>query len=180
MLQSLVQLSGCESRNAVVKVRSTGPSAHTTYTRHRKHPTLLTLILPAISSSLLEVSIHLSKCHQQDELKKNRHSNMKRNSCDIPSSPISSASDTDTKPDVQSTSHRSKRLQPTSEAPASNKKMKKEAISVGSGGGNGEWDSEKKAAMMDTIIAAGYRATDLDSLAVKVCHLPNFVVWLLS
>jgi endonuclease V-like protein UPF0215 family len=38
----------------------------------------------------------------------------------------------------------------------------------------------EKAIMMDTIIAAGYRATDLDSLAAKVCHLPVFAIWQLS
>jgi len=161
-----------------IRLSRYGRQGDTHYTTHK--PNLLSLTLPVVSLSLLEASVQLSKCHWQDKLKKNRLPNMKRNSSEIPSSPISSASDTDTKPDVQSTSHRSKRLQSTSEAPASNKKMKKEAISVGSGGGNGEWDSEKKAAMMDTIIAVGYRATDLDSLAVKVCHLPNFVVWLLS
>lgn len=42
--------------------------------------------------------------------------------------------------------------------------------SGGGGGGSGEWNSEKKALMMDTIIAAGYKATNLDALADKVSH----------
>ena len=41
--------------------------------------------------------------------------------------------------------------------------------------GNGEWDPEKKAVMMDTIIAAGYKATNLDSLADKVRRRLIFV-----
>jgi hypothetical protein len=97
---------------------------------------------------------------------------MKRSSSEIPSSPISSASDADIKPDVPPTPSDSKRSRPTSKTSTPNKKSKKEAdVAVsggGSGGGNGEWDSEKKAVMMDTIIAAGYKATDLDALADKV------------
>jgi hypothetical protein len=105
---------------------------------------------------------------------------MKRNPFDIPSSPISSASDTDVKPEIPSTPLKSKTSQPTTKTPTPNKKTKKEATGGGSGGDNGEWDSEKKAMMMDTIIAAGYRATDLDSLAAKVCYLPVFAIWQLS
>jgi hypothetical protein len=100
---------------------------------------------------------------------------MKRNSSDIPSAPISSASDTDVKPEIPSTPLKSKRSQPTPKTPSPNKKIKKEATGGGSGGGSGEWDSEKKAIMMDTIIAAGYRATDLDSLADKVSRRLIFV-----
>jgi hypothetical protein len=105
---------------------------------------------------------------------------MKRGPSDIPSSPISSASDADVKPEIPSTSLKSKRSQPTPKTPSPNKKIKKEATGEGIGAGNGEWDSEKKAIMTDTIIAAGYKATDLDSLAAKVCHLPVFAIWQLS
>ena len=100
---------------------------------------------------------------------------MKRSSSDIPSSPISSASNTDIKPDIQSTPNKSKRSQPTPNTLSSNKKIKEEAIGGGSGVGNGEWDPEKKAAMMDTIIAGGYKATDLDSLADKASCRSIFV-----
>ena len=41
-----------------------------------------------------------------------------------------------------------------------------------SGAVAGEWNGEKKAMMMETIIAAGFKATDLDSLADKVNTLP--------
>jgi len=95
---------------------------------------------------------------------------MKQSSSDIPSSPISSASDTDGKPDIPSTPLKSKGSQPTPKTATPNKKIKKEATSESSGGGNGEWDSEKKAIMMDNIFAAGYKATDLDS------KLPRFVI----
>ena len=105
---------------------------------------------------------------------------MKRSSSDIPSSPISSASDTDGKPDIRSTPPKFKRSQPTLKTATPNKKIRKEATGGGSGGGNGEWDSEKMGIMMDTMIASGYRATDLDSLAAKVCHLPVFTIWQLS
>jgi hypothetical protein len=100
---------------------------------------------------------------------------MKRNPSDIPSSPISSASDTDVKPEVPSTTLKSKTSQPKPKSPIPNKKIKKGATGGRSEGGNGEWDSEKKAIMMDTIIAAGYRATDLDSLADKVSRRLIFV-----
>jgi hypothetical protein len=105
---------------------------------------------------------------------------MKRSLSELSSSPISSASDTDVKPEISSTSLESRRSQSTPKTPTPNKKIKKEATGGGSGGGNGEWDSQKKAIMMDIIIAAGYRATDLDSLAAKVCHLPVFAIWQLS
>jgi len=33
---------------------------------------------------------------------------------------------------------------------------------------NGEWDKEKRAVFMDLIIAAGYKAVNLDEVAAKV------------
>ncbi|WVF70742.1 hypothetical protein IAT40_005536 [Kwoniella sp. CBS 6097] len=36
------------------------------------------------------------------------------------------------------------------------------------GGSKGTWDGEKKALFMDEIIAAGYKAADLDQLAARI------------
>ena len=96
---------------------------------------------------------------------------MKQSSSDIPSSPISSASNTDVKPIIQSVlpkSHKAraspKTSNPTKKKKASHAKESKESEA-------GEWNGEKKAIMVETIIAAGFKVTDLDSLADEVCSL---------
>jgi hypothetical protein len=98
---------------------------------------------------------------------------MKRNSSDIPSSPISSASDTDVKPIIQSTPLKSHKARPSPKTSNPNKKKKEshEKESKETGAGAGEWNGEKKALMMETIIAAGFKATDLETLAEKVSVL---------
>lgn len=106
---------------------------------------------------------------------------MKRSSSEIPSSPISSASDNDTKPDIASTPPKTKKAKSTPKTPTPRKRVQEEANGPSSGGGsgsgsgNGEWDSEKRGLMMDIIIAAGYKATDLESLAnqVSLRFFPN-------
>lgn len=92
---------------------------------------------------------------------------MKRSSSEIPSSPVSSAPEDDFKPDSTTSPPKSKRAEPAPQTPTSHTKIKKDPI-VSGVSENGEWTAEKKAMMMDTIIAAGYKSTDLDALAGQV------------
>jgi hypothetical protein len=88
---------------------------------------------------------------------------MKRSSLEV--SPTPSADiDIDIKPDLTSPSKKPKKTpSPTKSRPKSPTKPKKEGESQ-----NGEWDKEKRAAFMDLIIAAGYKAVNLDEVAASV------------
>lgn len=93
---------------------------------------------------------------------------MKRNSSDIPSSPISSASDTDVKPGISFPPLSFKTAQTTPDTPSPNKKQKAIHAEKSNESQAGVWNGEKNALMMETIIAAGFKVVDLDSLADKV------------
>jgi hypothetical protein len=79
---------------------------------------------------------------------------MKRSSSEVSPSPISSP-DQDSKPDIT----------PSKKTKKSPTKPKKE---TGVKPENGEWDPEKRAVFMDIIIAAGYKAVNLDEIASTV------------
>lgn len=94
---------------------------------------------------------------------------MKRSSSEVsPTLSNESDIDIDIKSDLTSPSKKSKKiLSPLKSKPEpklkSPTKVKKEGDPQ-----NGEWDQEKRAVFMDLIIAAGYKAVNLDEVAASV------------
>lgn len=87
---------------------------------------------------------------------------MKRSS----SEKSASSDDEESKPKLEPTTPPPKTGKSKSSSASPSKKAKKE--SKGSGQVNGGWTPEKKAMFMDTIIANGYKSTNLEELSVKV------------
>lgn len=94
---------------------------------------------------------------------------MKRSSTEVSLTPSNESDiDIDIKPDLTSPSKKSKKTpspvkSKTKPKPKSPTKVKKEGDPQ-----NGEWDKEKRAVFMDLIIAAGYKAVNLDEVAASV------------
>lgn len=92
---------------------------------------------------------------------------MKRSSSEVSPTP-SNESDIDIKPDLISPSKILRKTpsplkSKTKPKPKFPRKVKKEGDLQ-----NGEWDKEKRAMFMDLIIAAGYKAVNLDEVSASV------------
>jgi hypothetical protein len=92
---------------------------------------------------------------------------MKRSSSEVSPTP-STDSDIDVKPALTSPSEKSKETPSSTPKGKSSKKVKKEGESQVA---NGEWTEDKRAVFMDMVIAAGYKALNLDEVAVTVSHV---------
>jgi len=86
---------------------------------------------------------------------------MKRSSSEVS---LTSSTEDNIEPDHTSISKKPRNTNSPSKA-KSPKKPKKEGEKQVA---NGEWTEEKRAVFMDMVIAAGYKALDLDEVAITV------------
>jgi len=96
---------------------------------------------------------------------------MKRSSSEVSPAPSNESDidiDLDIKSDFTSLSRRTKKTPSPLKSNIKSKPKSPKKVSKEGDLQNGEWDKEKRAVFMDLIIAAGYKAVNLDEVSASV------------